>query len=164
MLLDASNYSLFGLISAESVGSRFAIRNDKDRSHIFIIAQTEVVMKNILLFSALLLSVIALVGCDHSTNNQAPPAGTEVLIVNPTNDTVVDGTVAVSVDASSIDKVTKVELYINGQLSQACTAPPWQFSWTTTNLPSNSFHTLYTKAYALGSGYSVSQAVTVRKR
>ncbi len=119
-------------------------------------------MKNLSIVFPVIVALAFLLGCDHSTNNQAPPPGTEVIIVNPTNDAIVDGTVSVSVDASSLDKVTKVELYINGQLSQVSTTPPWQFTWTTGSLPSNSFHTLYTKAYALGSGYSVSQAITVR--
>ena len=119
-------------------------------------------MKKSLSSFALLIVALTLVGCDHSTNNQIPPEGAELAIVNPTEDAVVNGTVKVSVDASALDKVTKVELFVNGQLAQARTAPPWQFDWNTTSLTPNSFHTLQSKAYGLSQNYSVSQAITVR--
>lgn len=112
----------------------------------------------------MLLTALALIGCDHSTNTQVPPPGSELEIVNPRNDSIIDGVVSISVDASAIDKVVKVEFYINGQLSNVRSTPPWQFDWNTSTLSSNTFCTIQAKAFTLGSGYSVSQAVTVRIR
>ncbi len=110
----------------------------------------------------MLLTALGLLGCDHSTNTQVPPAGSELAIVNPRNDSVIEGMTSVSVDASAIDKVVKVEFYVNGQLSGVRSTPPWEFDWNTSSLPSNTFHIIQAKAYGLSSGYSVSQAVTVR--
>lgn len=114
-------------------------------------------------FSAIiLLTALGLLGCDHSTNTQVPPPGSELEIVNPRNDSVIDGLVSVNIDASAIDKVVKIEFYVNGQLSGVRSTPPWQFDWNTSTLASNTFCTIQAKAVTLGSGYSVSQAVTVR--
>ncbi len=121
-------------------------------------------MKKLVLCMALALTAFAIIGCNHSTNSQEPPAGSELSITSPVNDAVVDGVVTVSVNASSLDRVSRVELYINGQLSQARTAPPWSFEWNTSSLPQNSFHTLNTKAYNLSSRFSVSQTILVRVR
>ena len=112
----------------------------------------------------LLLTALGLIGCDHSTNTQVAPPGSELEIVNPKNDSVIDGVVSVSVDASAIDKVVKVEFYVNGQLSGVRSAPPWQFDWNTSTFSSNSFCTIHAKAFGMSSGYAVSQSVTVRIR
>jgi hypothetical protein len=119
-------------------------------------------MKQITLWFALALAAFAIVGCDHSTNNLTPPPGSELTITSPADDSVVSGIVTVSVNTSALDRVSRVELYINGEIAQAKTAPPWQFEWNTSNLPRNSFHSLYTKGYNFSSKYSVSQTILVR--
>ncbi len=121
-------------------------------------------MKSAIIFLTAAVSAFALLGCDHSTNNQEPPAGSQVTITSPSDDAIVEGSVVISVDVSALSKVTKLELYMNGELAQARTAPPWQFDWNTSTLPANAFFTLTTKAHSYGSGYSTSQPVTVRTK
>lgn len=121
-------------------------------------------MKKTIFFLFTAVASLAFLGCNHATNNMEPPAGTHIRITSPSDGAIVDGNVVISVDVSALSKVTKVELYMNGSLTQARTAPPWQFDWNTSPLPANSFYTLTTKAYSYGAGFSTSQPVTVRKK
>jgi hypothetical protein len=110
------------------------------------------------------ICVLALVGCDHSTNNLEPPLSGQLRIISPSTDSIVDGNVVITVDVSTLPEVKKIELYLNGELSQTRTAPPWQFEWNTSGLQSNTVITLTTKAYLYNSGYTMSQPVAVRTK
>jgi hypothetical protein len=117
-------------------------------------------------YAVRLLVVIALVvllssGCDHSTNSQEPPASSEFAITAPRHDSLVEGTVTIATNAASISPV-RIEFYVDGELVASCTSYPWQATWNTAGLPSNSHHTLKARAYSSSSSYKTTDEVVVR--
>jgi hypothetical protein len=59
----------------------------------------------------------------------------------------VSGVYPVTVQASDDVTVSKVEFYLDGQLMNTITSPPYIWNWDTTNLPNYSNHILMTIAY-----------------
>jgi hypothetical protein len=81
-----------------------------------------------------------------------------VSLTAPANSATVNGTVAVSADASDNVGVTKVEFYVNNVLKSTDTTAPYSYSWDTTTVV-NGPYSLYAKAYdAVG---NVGQSATV---
>jgi len=81
-------------------------------------------------------------------------------ITNPVAGATVSGNVSVSVSASDNVGVTKVELYVDGTLSNSDTTSPYTFTWNTATA-SNGSHTLSTKAYDALNNAGTSTSVTV---
>jgi subtilisin family serine protease len=72
-----------------------------------------------------------------------PPTAT---ITNPANGSEVSGTVIVMASASDNVGVTKVEFYVDGELTNTDTISPYNWGWDTTTVADGS-HTLEAKAY-----------------
>lgn len=107
------------------------------------------------------LVILTMLGCDHSTNSQDPPAASEFAIERPQPHSVVEGSVTISIRAASIDP-TLVEFYVDGDLVGTSTERPWQFIWNASSLPSNSYHTIKARAFNSNNSYKISQEVIVR--
>jgi hypothetical protein len=110
---------------------------------------------------ALVLMVSVLGGCNHSTNNTPAPTGSGISIVSPNHQSYVAGIVNVSVDAHVVDAEI-VKIYIDGKLYETCTNAPWQCTWNTATLPSNSSHVIKAIAYNKVNSYTSTQEVVVR--
>lgn len=119
-------------------------------------------MKNsrIALFAVTLLATMAL-GCDHSTNSQDPPAGSEFVIESPRTQSVVEGSVTISIRPAGFDPA-RVEFYVDGNLIGTSTERPWQYVWNASASPSNSYHTIKARAYNSNNSYKMSPEVVVR--
>ncbi len=107
------------------------------------------------------LAVVIMVGCDHSTNSQDPPAGSDFAIESPQPQSVVEGSVTISVRSASIIP-TLIEFYVDGELVGTSTERPWQFVWNTSSLPSNSYHTIKARAFNSNYSYKISPEIVVR--
>lgn len=116
-------------------------------------------MVRVLIVVALLLFVSW--GCDHSTNDQEPSPTSNFAITSPQHKSWVEGTVTIATNTASISPI-RVEFYVNGELIATCTSFPWQATWNTTNLPSNSYHTLKARAYSAVNSYKTTDEVVVR--
>lgn len=94
-----------------------------------------------------------------SVDTQAP----EVLITDPNNNSMVSGTVIVSIGATDNEGVEQVDLYIDDTLVATFTVSPYRYSWVTDSLPDNSQHTIFARAYDAeeNEGTSSTVAVTV---
>ena len=55
-----------------------------------------------------------------------------VAITSPAANAVLDGTVVIQADATDNTEIVKVEFYIDNNLFQTVTTPPYQYSWNTT--------------------------------
>jgi hypothetical protein len=100
-------------------------------------------------------------GCDHSTNSQDPPAGSEFTIESPRTQTVVEGSVTISIRAAGLVP-TRVEFYVDGNLIGTSTERPWQYVWNASALPSNSYHTIKARAFNSSNSYKISPEVIVQ--
>ena len=72
-----------------------------------------------------------------------PPSAT---LTAPADGATVSGTIAVTTDASDNEAVTRVELFVDGALTDTDSAAPYEFSLDTTAL-NNGLHTLTVTAY-----------------
>jgi hypothetical protein len=88
-----------------------------------------------------------------------PPS---IRITSPANGATVRRTVTVTVGASDNVAVTKVELYVDGQLKAVATTAPFSTKWNTKREKAGS-HTLYCKAYDAAGNVGTSASITVRK-
>jgi len=118
-------------------------------------------MKKMPVTLAILLVALTVIGCDHSTNNEPPPAGSGITIINPTPESFVDGTVNIALSLQGVAPEV-IEFYIDGRIVETRTEAPWQYAWNTATLPSNSSHTIKARAYNNANSYTSSQDVTVR--
>ncbi len=118
-------------------------------------------MKQMILTFTLAWAVFGFLGCEHSTNNEPAPSSSGIFIVTPTNNAYVDGQVNVKVSSKNVG-VTRVELYVNGELVGSQTSGSTEFIWNTSNLPSNTTHTLKAVGYNTVNSYTSSSPVTVR--
>lgn len=83
-----------------------------------------------------------------------------VSLTAPVNSATVNGTVAVSADASDNVGVTKVEFYVNNVLKSTDTTAPYSYSWDTTAVVNGSY-TLSAKAYDAAGNVGQSATVSV---
>lgn len=119
-------------------------------------------MKRIFWLSLATLVIMLLFSrCSHPTNNQDPPAGADLTITSPTNESWVEGTVTIEVSPGGIAP-TLVEFYVDGKVVGTKESWPWQVTWDTRNLPPNSHHTLRARAYSASHSYKTSSEVVVR--
>ena len=94
--------------------------------------------------------------CTTSGDNQAPV----VSITSPSNGATASGLMDVRVSASDNVGVTKVNLYVDGNLLATDLTSPYVFSWDTTQ-ETNGNHTLTAKAYDAAGNLKTSSTVTV---
>jgi hypothetical protein len=94
---------------------------------------------------------------NFSTPDTTPPA---VSITSPANNATIFNTQAINATATDAVGVTKVELYIDGQLKGTDTSSPYSFSIDTKTL-SNATHTIQTKAYDSAGNIGNSATITV---
>ena len=102
-------------------------------------------------------AVAAAAGVAASTTDGTKPT---VSITSPTAGSTVKGLIAVAASASDNTGVSRVDLYVDGQLYVRDTATPFSFSWDTTRV-GNGSHTLVAKAYDASGNEGVSGALTV---
>ncbi len=107
------------------------------------------------------LALLTLGGCDHATNNQEPPDGSDFAIESPRSQTLVEGSVTITVRAASITP-SRVDFYVNGNLIGTRTEQPWQYVWNSSDAPPNSYHTLKARAYSSNNSYKTTQDVIVK--
>jgi hypothetical protein len=107
------------------------------------------------------LALLTIAGCDHSTNNQDPPEGSDFAIESPKPQTLVEGSVTITVRAASI-MPTLIEFYVDGNLIGTRTEQPWQYSWNAFDAPPNSYHTIKARAYSSNNSYKTTQDVVVK--
>jgi len=91
------------------------------------------------------------------TTDTTPPT---ISISAPTNNSTVNGTVAITASASDNVGVTEVEFYINGSLQATTTTAPYNFSWNTLIVP-NGTYSLTAKAYDAANNSATSSPVLV---
>ena len=101
-----------------------------------------------------LKSLLAAIENAPDIDTTAPVAS----ITSPSNNATISGVISVSISASDNVGVSKVELYINGNLYASDSSSPYTFSWDTTKY-ANGNYTLTATAYD-GSG-NVGQSATV---
>jgi|GEM_PF-2592676 len=92
------------------------------------------------------------------TDSEAPT----VQITSPVNNSLVGGTVVITITASDNEGVEQVELYIDNILAATLTASPYTHSWITASLVNNSLHTLIAKAYDGTGNESLPDTVSVQ--
>jgi hypothetical protein len=95
-------------------------------------------------------------GGSGGTTDTTPPT---VSINAPTNNSTVNGTVAITASASDNVGVSKVEFYINGSLQATTTTAPYSFSWNTLLVP-NGTYVLTAKAYDAANNSTTSSPVS----
>lgn len=81
-------------------------------------------------------------------------------IIYPSNGAVLSGGVTVKVNAGDDNLVSKVELYINGNLFAIDPEPPYEFYWDTKKYADGAY-TLIAKAYDSSNNVGVSEGVKV---
>lgn len=87
-----------------------------------------------------------------------------VSITNPVNGSSISGTQAIGVSATDNTAVTRIELYIDGQLKTQTTESTLSYSWNTRKV-ANGYHTIVTKAFdAAGNQNQTSIQVNVQAR
>ena len=91
------------------------------------------------------------------------PIPPEVSITSPETGTIVSGIVAVSIHAEDNVGVTRVELYVNGELTTASVSAPFTMAWDSDNTPGGSY-ILQAKAFDAAGNHAVSSVVSVAKR
>ncbi len=87
----------------------------------------------------------------------SPPV---VVITAPINLATVSDTVQVMTQAVDNREVTRVEFFVDGELSATVTTAPFNWQWDTTG-EDNGFHTLLAKAYDAAGNAGISQLVNV---
>jgi hypothetical protein len=84
-------------------------------------------------------------------------------ITSPGDGATVSGTVSVSVNASDNHGLTKVELYVDGNLTSTSTTAPFTTSWNAGRRVAAGAHTLQCKAYDAAGNVGNSATVRVAK-
>jgi hypothetical protein len=84
---------------------------------------------------------------ENTPTTNSPPS---VTITSPASGSTVRGTVSVTATATDSDGISKVELYIDGQLVATVTSPSsgntYTFSWNSATV-GNGWHTIMVRAY-----------------
>ena len=91
------------------------------------------------------------------------PTAPRVSITAPANGTAVNGTVIVTASATDDVSVTKVELFADGALQSAVTAPPYTWNWDSTEIADGA-HVLTAKAFDADGNVTTSAPVNVTVR
>ena len=118
-------------------------------------------MNRVIYVFMIMTACIAMIGCDHSTNNIPAPEQTGLSIVSPVPDSYVNGIVSIDVQTEGVVP-SIVEFYIDGNRYSTRSAAPWSVSWNTESLPSNSVHTIKAIAYNGSNSFTASQGISVR--
>lgn len=111
--------------------------------------------------AVLMMTTVTILSCNHATNDQEAPSSSEFAIVQPSPESLVEGTVIITVNLKSIVPTT-IEFYADGKLIGTNTAPPWQLAWDVTRLPPQTLHTLRARAYNANKAYKTTPEVVVK--
>lgn len=96
--------------------------------------------------------------CASAVDSAAPT----VSLASPTNNSTVNGTVAIAATASDDVGVSKVEFYVNNTLKVTDTNSPYSYNWDTATSP-NGTYTVSARAYdTAGNSASDVRTVTVK--
>jgi hypothetical protein len=102
-----------------------------------------------------------------TVNNVAAPADTStplISISSPASGARVSGNLSITVNAWDNLGVVRVQLYVDGVLTDTSTAAPWTTKWNTSpKQVAVGAHTLQTKAYDGAGNSGLSPAITVYK-
>jgi hypothetical protein len=120
-------------------------------------------MKKSILSMIIGTATLVMAGCDHSTNSEPPPPGSGLSIVSPTPNAVVEGVVDIAVSVEGVVP-EKIEFYVDDNLLQTRTSSPWNATWDTSSLPSNTSHRLRARAYNSANAFTTSDDVLVKKK
>ena len=109
------------------------------------------------------IGIIGIIGCKREKPTEEDTQPPTVTIISPTpgqeirqkQDTII-------VDATDNKGVTKVEIYIDGQLRNSVSTPPYQYIWDLINYPNKSTHTVYAKAYDKANNVGTSSTISVK--
>jgi hypothetical protein len=85
-----------------------------------------------------------------------------ISITSPTEGANVNNNIAVEVDATDNVAVTKVELYVDGELTSTAKTAPFATKWYAKRARTGA-HTLQCKAYDAAGNVGVSSVVTVNR-
>ncbi len=113
----------------------------------------------------LLLSLLAFIGlganggCGGCGGDTVKP---QVIITEPTNNSIVLEIVPIKVNATDNVGVSKVEFYVDNNKIGETTASPYVCNWDTSNLQYNSTHTIQAKAYDAAGNVGESPVITVK--
>jgi Concanavalin A-like lectin/glucanases superfamily/Bacterial Ig domain len=119
-------------------------------------------MKTLFVMETLLL--VFLIGCKtDNTYNIAPQDNVSptVNINSPSDGVFVSDTVTISMSVSDNVGVSRVEVYIDGNLANTSTNSPWLYKWPTQSLPVLSSHPIFAKAYDPSNNVGTSQTIVV---
>ncbi|MBI5472679.1 MAG: Ig-like domain-containing protein [Ignavibacteriae bacterium] len=120
-------------------------------------------MKKFALFAASVSVVLALIGCDHSTNTQPVPIESGISITAPSQDSYVQGSVEIAATVKDVGE-RYVDFYVDGRLITRSSTAPWTCTWNTSGLAANSSHTLTAIAITDVNTYTTSAPVVVKIR
>lgn len=99
--------------------------------------------------ASVLVLALMLSGCIGNSKKEtkekdtAPPT---VLITNPADGSIVNGTITISVQASDNVGMSKVEIYVGNELKTEDKVAPYEYIWNTKNYPNGS-HIIKSIAY-----------------
>ena len=110
-------------------------------------------------FASIIALISGIAGCDDRTTSSS--ISTETTIIYPPNGATVGDSITVKVSPGEISNVTRIDLYINGDSMFTDTNSPYRFFWSTHNVTSGEYHTLYAIARTADS-LSVSDTITVQ--
>jgi hypothetical protein len=120
-------------------------------------------MKPLLVRTAFFLCL--LLGCSKTQNNYnlvpQDNVSPTLNITSPADGVFVSDTVTINMSASDNVGVSKVEVYIDGNLANARTNSPWLYKWPTQSLPVLSSHPIFAKAYDPSNNVGTSQSIVL---
>ena len=97
------------------------------------------------------------------SNAAADTVAPAIAITSPANNATVSGNVSVTCSARDNVGVAKVELYVDGKLTDSSTRAPFAFKWNSQKAASG-VHSLQAKAYDAAGNAGLSTTVSVKKR
>ncbi|WP_448523986.1 leucine-rich repeat domain-containing protein [Pseudothermotoga sp.] len=89
------------------------------------------------------------------------PTRSDVIVVHPTNNSVVVGTILVQIAVDQNVDAVKVEIYVDGIKVEEDSSAPYEYSWNTDVLKYGSVHSIQAKAYDNAGNVRTSPTVSV---
>ncbi|GAB4377840.1 MAG: hypothetical protein Kow0042_26110 [Calditrichia bacterium] len=112
-----------------------------------------------IILSLFLLSVILLSSCSLEEPDETPPS---CLIIYPVSGQAVAGTVKIVIGALDNDKVTNINLYVDGEVITRIKSEPYEYLWDTTPIADNQDHVIMASATDANGNSTYSAPVRVR--
>lgn len=105
------------------------------------------------------LSVIIFIGC--AEDNPSGPVPPTCRIISPVDGQSVADTVMIEIEAEDLIQISRVRLYIDGDLVFDDANEPYEYEWITRVYPDSSWHKLWVIATNLDTMSSISDTVNV---